>query len=207
MGVGSRGTLQVRPCKLHHRIHAMEGPGYPPTRPRQFSGSHREADALPHASDVFGNAPAPTSVTVWLLVVVVGCGCWLYPWPPAHCLGRGCVGSRDRRTPWMAYASLQGCTCSVSREPTHPRPPKPHPAPAASRFPLQDFGKPQAPRANPARSCRVSPHTPHPRPAKAHPAPRASCVPLWDFGETHAPQALHVPQVTPSYGCNKNIIS
>ncbi len=29
------------------------------------------------------------------------------------------VGWRDRHAPWMAHASLHGCTCGVSRHPTH----------------------------------------------------------------------------------------
>jgi hypothetical protein len=29
--VGIRGTLQVHPCKLRRRIHAAQGPGYPPS--------------------------------------------------------------------------------------------------------------------------------------------------------------------------------
>ncbi len=46
----------------------------------------------------------------------------LVRWPPGHCLGRGCVGSRDRWAPWMALTSLHGWIHGVSREPTHPRP-------------------------------------------------------------------------------------
>jgi hypothetical protein len=38
--------------------------------------------------------------------------------------GAGGVGCRDRQAPWMAPASLQGCTCSVSRQPTPPAPPR-----------------------------------------------------------------------------------
>ncbi len=136
-------------------------PHPPPTVFRTSQGSRRAVSCKARGwecdrSNVRDRVVVGSRCWWWLLVVVVGCGCWLWlwmlalavavgcwlhPWPPAYCLGRGCVGSRDRRTPWMAYASLQGRTCSVSREPTHPRPPKPHPVPPrfplpASRFPL-----------------------------------------------------------------------
>jgi|GEM_PF-4268482 len=128
-------------------------------------------------------------------VVGSGSGCWLWllvvPMATGPLSGRGCVGSRDRRTPWMAYASLQGCTCSVSREPTHPRPPKPHPAPAASRFPLpasrfplpasrfplpasrsRILGnpKPQGPTQHVVAACPPTPHAPAQPRRTLHPA-------------------------------------
>ncbi len=69
---------------------------------------------------------ARSRVNCWLAnILFVGLSIYrssALPRPPANCRGRGCVGSRDRRAPWMAHASLQGRTCGVSREPTHPRP-------------------------------------------------------------------------------------
>jgi hypothetical protein len=122
VGVGSRGTLQVRPCKLRHRIHAMEGPGYPPP-PAPDSFLARQQKRLRNEAAMRLDLSCPglaSGFGIWDL----GFGIWMLGW-------------RLRVVSWLIHGlrptfwrgRKRQCSCAFQGFCSGPKPP-PH-----GRFP------------------------------------------------------------------------
>ena len=164
-----RGTVQVRPCKLRHRIHAVEGPATSPTpalpymagaqrrsraaqRPALGLRGAERSSALPPPSPTGRDALAVAQRT--LCVLAVDCPC-----PSGNCRGSAWVGWRDRWAPWMAPTSLQGWIHGVSRQPTHADPARPKRATTLWLYALKKLLKALASKkAHPdqTNNCRMS---------------------------------------------------